>query len=76
MLRMSYQPRNTMESVADALGAVKLEVAGNLHRFADFVQSRRHETGAWRGTVEGGTTVGAASPAGATPSPVGATTGL
>ena len=72
MLRMAYRPRNSMESMADFLGAVKLEVAGNLHRFAEFVQSRRHETGAWRGTVEGGTTVSAASPLGATPTPVGA----
>ena len=73
MLRMYYRPRNSMESMADFLSAVNLEVAGNLHRFAEFIQSRRHETGAWRGTVEGGTRVGAVSPLGATPSPVGAT---
>jgi len=59
MLRMSYQPRSMMESVGDALGAVKLEVAGNLHRFAEFIQGRRSETGAWRGTVDGGTVVSA-----------------
>ena len=65
-LRMSYQPRGLVQSVGNALGAVKLEVAGNLHRFADFLQTRRRETGAWRGTVEGGTTVGTSTPVGAT----------
>src|SRR5688500_18795275 len=36
-LRMSYQPRNALEKVGDALGAVKLETSSNLHRFADFL---------------------------------------
>jgi uncharacterized membrane protein len=66
MLRMSYQPRSMTERVGDAIGAVKLEVAGNLHRFAEFIQGRRVETGAWRGTVEGGAIVGAVTPAAAT----------
>jgi uncharacterized membrane protein len=56
-LRMSYQPRNFLEKAGDALGAVKLETSTNLHRFADFLQSRGRETGAWRGTVSGGGTV-------------------
>ena len=53
-LRMSYQPRNALEKVGDALGAVKLETSTNLHRFREFLQSRGRETGAWRGTVTGG----------------------
>ena len=57
-LRMSYQPRNALEKVGDALGAVKLETSTNLHRFREFLQSRGRETGAWRGTVSGGATVG------------------
>jgi uncharacterized membrane protein len=56
-LRMSYQPRNALEKIGDALGAVKLETSSNLHRFAEFLQSRGRETGAWRGTVSGGATV-------------------
>ena len=59
-LRMSYQPRGVVENLGDALGAVKLEVAGNLHRFAEFIESRRSETGGWRGTVDGGGIVGSA----------------
>ena len=53
-LRMSYQPRNALEKVGDALGAVKLETSTNLHRFREFLESRGRETGAWRGTVTGG----------------------
>lgn len=54
---MSYQPRNVLEKVGDALGVVKLETSTNLHRFRDFLESRGRETGAWRGAVSGGATV-------------------
>jgi uncharacterized membrane protein len=52
-LRMSYRAPGVAEKIGDALGAVRMELSGNLHRFADFIQSRQHETGAWRGTVGG-----------------------
>jgi hypothetical protein len=41
-----------------------MELSGNLHRFADFIQARQRETGSWRGTVSGGTTTsgGGSSP--------------
>jgi uncharacterized membrane protein len=57
-LRMSYQPRNALEKIGDALGAVKMETSSNLKRFSEFLESRGRETGAWRGTVSGGATVG------------------
>ena len=57
-LRLSYQPRNALEKIGDALGAVKLETSSNLKRFAEFLESRGRETGAWRGTVSGGASVG------------------
>lgn len=62
-LRMSYQPTGTMEVIGDALGAVKMETSGNLRRSAEFLERRGRETGAWRGTVEGGKTVDAQSTA-------------
>jgi uncharacterized membrane protein len=52
-LRMSYRAPGLVEKVGDALGAVRIELSGNLHRFADFMQSRQRETGAWRGTDPG-----------------------
>ena len=57
-LRMSYRAPGVVEKVGDALGAVRMELSGNLHRFADFIQSRQRETGAWRGTVTGGASTG------------------
>jgi hypothetical protein len=50
-LRLSYRAHGIAEKVGDALGAVRMELVTNLHRFAEFIQSRQHETGAWRGTV-------------------------
>ena len=50
-LRMSYRAPGVVEKIGAALGAIQLELSGNLHRFADFIQSRPHETGARRGTV-------------------------
>jgi uncharacterized membrane protein len=57
-LRMSYRAPGLLEKVGDALGAVRMELSGNLHRFADFIQSRQRETGAWRGTVAAGVSGG------------------
>jgi uncharacterized membrane protein len=57
-LRMSYRAPGIAEQIGDALRAVRLELSGNLHRFADFVQSRQRETGAWRGSVRGGVSSG------------------
>jgi uncharacterized membrane protein len=65
-LRMSYRTPGVAEKIGDALGAVRLELSGNLHRFADFIQSRQRETGAWRGTVTGGVSSGDGSGAPAT----------
>jgi uncharacterized membrane protein len=56
-LRMSYRAPGIAEKVGDALGVVRAELSGNLHRFADFIQARQIETGAWRGTVGGGATM-------------------
>ena len=73
-LRMSYRAPGIAEKVGDALGMVRAELSGNLHRFADFIQSRQRETGAWRGTVGGGTPMGGNSAA-TTGSAVGGTSG-
>jgi uncharacterized membrane protein len=51
MLQMDYEPQSLGEQIGDALGAVKLELKGNLKRFKDLIESRGTETGAWRGSV-------------------------
>jgi uncharacterized membrane protein len=53
-LRIDYQPRDAIEKLGDALGAVDMRASGNLQRFKDFLEARGTETGAWRGTVADG----------------------
>ena len=73
-LRMSYRAPGLAEKVGDALGVVRAELSGNLHRFADFIQDRQRETGAWRGTVGGGTTMAGGSGGGTTAAATSSTT--
>lgn len=51
MLQMDYEPKTFGEQIGDALGAVKMEVKGNLKRFKEMIESQGSETGAWRGSV-------------------------
>jgi uncharacterized membrane protein len=51
MLQMNYDPQGLVEKVADAAGAVKRATKGNLKRFKNLLETRRQETGAWRGTI-------------------------
>ncbi|MFP5393716.1 MAG: SRPBCC family protein [Gammaproteobacteria bacterium] len=51
VLEMSYTPTDAVESVGDALGAVRAEATANLKRFKEMIEARGHETGAWRGAI-------------------------
>jgi uncharacterized membrane protein len=53
-VRMSYEPEGAAESVGDAIGMLERRVEGDLQRYKEFLESRGHETGAWRGKVEQG----------------------
>jgi len=50
-LQMDYDPQSFTEQIGDALGAVRMEVRGNLKRFKEMIEGRGTESGAWRGTV-------------------------
>jgi uncharacterized membrane protein len=50
-VRLTYEPKGVTEKIGDMLGLVSRRVQGDLERFKDFIESRGHETGAWRGTV-------------------------
>jgi uncharacterized membrane protein len=52
MLQMNYRPDTAVEKVGDVAGGVKLTTKVNLKKFKQLVESRGHETGAWRGTVQ------------------------
>jgi uncharacterized membrane protein len=52
-VRLGYEPDGVLETVAGAVGAASARVKGDLKRFKDFIESRRVETGAWRGEIHG-----------------------
>jgi len=51
MLQLEYDPQGFVENVGDMLGVVSRRVEGDLERFKEFIESRGHETGAWRGEI-------------------------
>jgi uncharacterized membrane protein len=53
-LHLEFEPDGVVEQVGDKLGIVGGKAKGDLERFKEFIESRRAETGAWRGHVEGG----------------------
>ena len=52
MLQLEYDPDGVVEKVGDAVGVVSQRVLGDLERFKQYIESRRQETGEWRGTVK------------------------
>ncbi|MBF4998735.1 SRPBCC family protein [Nocardia sp. BSTN01] len=50
--QMDIDPDGFVENVADKLGILDRRVKGDLERFRDFIESRRQESGAWRGDVD------------------------
>ncbi|MEA2661932.1 MAG: hypothetical protein QOH08_1504 [Chloroflexota bacterium] len=52
-LRLEYEPEGVAEKAGDVLGVLDRQVQSSLERFKKFIESRRTETGAWRGTIEG-----------------------
>ncbi|HEX5825325.1 MAG TPA: SRPBCC family protein [Candidatus Limnocylindrales bacterium] len=50
-LQLDVDPEGPVENIGDALGLVKRRVKGDMDRFKEFIESRGHETGAWRGEV-------------------------
>jgi uncharacterized membrane protein len=52
MLQMDYDPKGVVETAGDVLGFVSRRVEGDLDRFKEYIESRGHETGAWRGEIK------------------------
>jgi uncharacterized membrane protein len=53
-LLLEYEPEGPIENAGDALGVLDRQVQSSLERFKKFLESRRTETGAWRGRIENG----------------------
>jgi uncharacterized membrane protein len=52
-VRIVWEPEGTLEKLADVAGLASARVKGDLKRFKEFIESRRQETGAWRGEIRG-----------------------
>jgi uncharacterized membrane protein len=52
MLQLEWEPGDAAEKIADWAGFVTQRVKDDLRRFKEFIESRGHETGAWRGEVD------------------------
>jgi uncharacterized membrane protein len=50
-LQMAYDPEGFAENAAAALGVIAAKVQGDLDRFKEYVETRGHESGAWRGRI-------------------------
>ena len=57
-LRIEVEPEGVIEQAGTAVGVLDRTVEGDLERFKEFIESRGTETGAWRGEVKQGQTVG------------------
>jgi len=57
-LSLEYEPEGLVEKVGDKLNVVENQAEGDLDRFKAFIESEGYATGAWRGSVGGGGTVG------------------
>jgi len=52
-LDLEYEPEGLVEKAGDALNIVERQATSDLEKFKTFIESRSHETGAWRGEVPG-----------------------
>jgi uncharacterized membrane protein len=53
-LDMMYEPEGVLENVGDLVGLVSMRTRSDLQNFKQFIESRREETGAWRGEIHPG----------------------
>lgn len=51
-LEMAYSPEGFIEKAGDKLGIIDSRVEGDLERFKTMIESRGHESGAWRGDID------------------------
>lgn len=51
MLQMDYEPDGVLETLSDAMGAVRMEARTGLQCLKEMLEKRGSETGAWRGKI-------------------------
>src|SRR6478735_2046041 len=55
-LTLDFEPSGFVETAGDKLGIVEAQRATDLRRFKEFIESRETPTGAWRESVDDGST--------------------
>ena len=58
MVQMEWEPEGALEQAGASVGADEARVKADLERFKRMIEGRGEETGAWRGEVEQGETLG------------------
>jgi uncharacterized membrane protein len=53
MVQLEYDPQGLVEHVGTFFGVPKADLEKDLERFAEFLEKRGAETGAWRGRIPG-----------------------
>ncbi|RPF28873.1 SRPBCC family protein [Georgenia muralis] len=67
-LELEYEPEGLVETAGDKLGLVERQAVADLERFKEIIESEGYASGAWRGTVNPGATIGAPGVGAAAPS--------
>src|SRR4051812_9413165 len=57
-LTLEYEPEGLVEQAGDKLGIVGRQARSDLERFKSLIEDAGYESGAWRGTVQHGVSVG------------------
>lgn len=57
-LSLEYEPHGFLEGLGDKLHIVEKQAEGDLGRFKSFIESEGYATGAWRGSINEGGSVG------------------
>ncbi|MFL6028144.1 MAG: SRPBCC family protein [Friedmanniella sp.] len=57
-LSLEYEPEGLVEKVGDKLNVIENQAEGDLNRFKAFIEAEGYASGAWRGSVNQGGTVG------------------
>ena len=57
-LSLEYEPHGFLEGLGDKLHIVEKQAEGDLERFKAFIESEGYATGAWRGSINQGASVG------------------
>jgi len=57
-LELEYEPEGLVETIGDKLNFIERQAEGDLERFKAFIEDEGYATGAWRGSIDDGMTVG------------------